>query len=249
MSTETRRTDGGPHGSVGDNIPIARADWSFGGAVPENFVAHVRRSVPGYDEGHELACRVSDFFVHRDSVCYELGPATGELLRRLAEHHAHKPAVRWIGIDRERSMVARARAHCDGLPGVEVRCDDVVQIEYEPCDLVVAYYTIQFVEPRVRQTVFDRVYAALNWGGAFVLFEKTRGPDARFQDILTQLYVEFKRRQGFSGDEILDKAESLKGVLEPFTTQANIDLLRRAGFTDVMTIYKNICFEGLLAIK
>jgi len=247
MKTASNR--GGGQGSVGDDIPLARADWSFGGAVADAFVAHVRRSVPGYDEGHDLVCRVSDFFVHRDSVGYELGASTGELLRKLAEYHAHKPGVRWIGIDRERDMVASARRHCGGVANVDLRHGDIVQADYEPCDLMVSYYTIQFVEPRVRQTVFDRVYRSLNWGGAFVLFEKTRGPDARFQDILTQLYIDFKRRQGFSAEEILNKADSLRGVLEPFSTQANMDLLRRAGFVDMMTIYKNICFEGILAIK
>ena len=59
----------------------------------------------------------------------------------------------------------------------------------------------------------------LNWGGAFVLFEKVRGPDARFQDILSQLYNEFKLRNGFSSEEIVEKTRSLKGVLEPFSTQ------------------------------
>jgi tRNA (cmo5U34)-methyltransferase len=41
----------------------------------------------------------------------------------------------------------------------------------------------------------------------------------------------------------------LKGVLEPFSTQGNTDLLRRAGFVDLMTVMKYVCFEGYLAIK
>ena len=49
--------------------------------------------------------------------------------------------------------------------------------------------------------------------------------------------------------EILGKASSLKGVLEPFSTRGNLDMLQRAGFVDVMTIFKHVCFEGFLAIK
>jgi tRNA (cmo5U34)-methyltransferase len=89
----------------------------------------------------------------------------------------------------------------------------------------------------------------LNWGGALVLFEKVRASDARFQDIATGLYVEHKLRNGFELSETAAKTRSLKGVLEPFSTQGNLDLLRRGGFTDVMTISKFICFEGFLAIK
>ena len=81
------------------------------------------------------------------------------------------------------------------------------------------------------------------------MFEKVRAPDARFQDICVSLYNDFKVKQGFSSEEILAKTRSLKGVLEPFSTEGNLGLLRRAGFQDVMSICKYICFEGFLAIK
>ena len=81
------------------------------------------------------------------------------------------------------------------------------------------------------------------------MFEKVRGPDARFQDMLTALYNDYKLEQGYDANEIIAKARSLKGVLEPFSTQGNLDMLHRAGFVDVMTIMKYICFEGFIAIK
>ena len=43
-------------------------------------------------------------------------------------------------------------------------------------------------------------------------------------------------------------AESSDDV-EPFSTQGNLDLMSRAGFVDINTILKYICFEGWLAIK
>ncbi|MFW6275739.1 MAG: methyltransferase, partial [bacterium] len=60
---------------------------------------------------------------------------------------------------------------------------------------------------------------------------------------------EFKINQGFSPEEIISKSQSLKGVLEPFSVQGNIDLLKRAGFKDIETIMKYTCFQGFLAIK
>jgi tRNA (cmo5U34)-methyltransferase len=97
--------------------------------------------------------------------------------------------------------------------------------------------------------VFDKIYQSLEWGGAAIIFEKVRAPDARFQDLTVQLYHEFKLVQGFDETEVLNKQRSLKGVLEPFSTQGNLDLFKRAGFVDIMTILKYICFEGFLAIK
>jgi tRNA (cmo5U34)-methyltransferase len=54
---------------------------------------------------------------------------------------------------------------------------------------------------------------------------------------------------GYTPDEIMGKSKSLKGILEPFSTQGNLDLLKRAGFVDFMTVMKYVCFEGFLAIK
>jgi tRNA (cmo5U34)-methyltransferase len=135
------------------------------------------------------------------------------------------------------------------VPSITILEDDGRVYPFEKSDLIISYYTMQFIPPRDRQNLFDRIYEALNWGGAFIMFEKVRAPDARFQDIAVQLYNEFKLRQGFDEKEIVGKTRSLKGVLEPFSTEGNMGLLRRAGFQDVMTISKYICFEGYLAIK
>jgi tRNA (cmo5U34)-methyltransferase len=234
---------------VGDDIEVQRANWSFSGDVPKNFVGHAEKSIPGYQLGHELVCQLSDYFVQPNSVCYEIGTSTGQLLRRLAEHHSHKPETRWIGLDREEKMIEEAQKHCAGLDNVAVFAEDFLLHDVEKADFVAAYYTLQFVPPRHRQTAFDKIYEMLNWGGAFVMFEKVRAPDARFQDIATTLYTDFKIGQGLSAEEIVNKTASLKSVLEPFSTQGNLDLLARAGFTDTMTVFKWVCFEGFLAIK
>jgi tRNA (cmo5U34)-methyltransferase len=234
---------------VGHGIEADNASWTFGDDVPERFVEHIRQSVPLYDAGHDLVCQLSDFFIGKESIAYELGASTGELLKKLAVHHVRKPNVRWVGIDVEPAMVERAREHCIGLSNVAFVADDIRVFPFERADLIVAYYTMQFVPPRDRQALFDRIYESLHWGGAFVLFEKVRGPDARFQDILTALYSDFKSKNGITADEILAKNRSLKGVLEPFSTDGNLGLLQRAGFTDVMSVFRYLCFEGFLAIK
>ncbi len=146
-------------------------------------------------------------------------------------------------------MLDQARKEIGDVPKLRLEHADINLFEYEKSDLIVAYYTIQFVAPRIRQDLFNRIYEALNWGGAFILFEKVRAPDARFQDIALGIYTDFKLENGFGLDEIVNKTRSLKGVLEPFSTQGNLDMFSRAGFVDMMTIMKHIPFEGFLAIK
>ncbi len=233
---------------VGDELRADNANWSFGGDVSEHFDEHVQRSVPFYRSGHELVTHATDFFLPNGSLLYELGCSTGSLLTRLAARHQQKD-VHIVGIDREPDMAARARAKCGDQPNVEVIEGDILEVPLDKADVIIAYYTVQFVLPRVRQQLIDRIYQSLNWGGAFFLFEKVRGPDARFQDMLNALYTEYKLEQGYQSEEIVAKMRSLKGVLEPFSSEGNLGLLQRAGFTDITTIFKYICFEGFLAIK
>lgn len=235
---------------VGDGIEAARAAWTFGGATPRKFAGHVARSIPHYEQGHQLVEQVSDYFIKSDSVGYEIGTSTGTLIERLARRHPL--GAQWIGIDVEPSMIEFARqehVRTNGAANVEYSVADACQFHYRRSDFMVAYYTVQFVPPRLRQQLIDTIYQTLNWGGAFMMFEKVRAPDARFQDIASALYVDFKLENGYTAQEIVEKASSIKGVLEPFSSGANLDLLRRAGFVDVMTIFKHLCFEGFLAIK
>ena len=236
--------------TVGDGLKADNANWKFGSEVAENFDSHASRSIPLYSEGHDLIANLSDFFVSSNSVCYEIGCSTGSLTYKLASHNTDKTGAQFIGIDIEQKMIDLARRKVTPLPdNLEFIHDDILQISLDPADLIVAFYTVQFIRPAERQRLISKLYDSLQWGGALIMFEKVRGPDARFQDILSRLYDDYKLDQGYSAEEIISKSRSLKGVLEPFSTRGNIDLLKRAGFVDIMTVMKHLCFEGFLAIK
>lgn len=234
--------------NVGDTISVTNARWSFGGEVPQTFDKHVSRSVPQYRQGHKIVVALSDFFIRHGSTVYELGCSTGELTCQLAEANCDRN-VSIIGLEIEPAMLEVAKRKTSDLPKVEIRQADILDAELDAADLIVAYYTIQFISPAVRQLLFNKIYSSLNWGGGFILFEKVRAADARFQDMMSSLYVDFKLQNGFTEQEIVNKSRSLKGVLEPFSTRGNIDLMRRSGFVDIMTVFKYLCFEGFLAIK
>jgi tRNA (cmo5U34)-methyltransferase len=238
---------------VGDGISVNPGSWTFGGDTPKNFDGHVGKSVPLYHEGHNLICDLSDFFVKPDSTIYEIGCSTGTLTYKLAQHNESKPNARFVGIDVEGEMIAAAEAKrsSPALAGLNTAFEtaNVLDIDLAPCDMIVCYYTVQFINPAHRQRLIDKFYQSLNWGGALLLFEKVRGADARFQDILTALYTDYKLRIGYTPSDIVSKSRSLKGILEPFSTQGNVDMLRRAGFVDINTVLKYVCFEGMLAIK
>lgn len=238
--------------NVGDKINAKSGAWSFGGGVAKVFNNHVSKSVPLYLEGHNIIVDLSEFFVGDKSVVYELGCSTGTLIGKIAKRNYKNQGALFYGVDNEKNMIDYAKKNSKKIISsakIIFKKANLISMPLKKCDLVICYYTIQFIRPAYRQNVLNKIYQCLNWGGALVMFEKVRGADARFQDILTTLYNEFKLRKGYSCDEIIGKTRSLKGVLEPFSSQANIDMLKRAGFSDVISIQKYLCFEGFLAIK
>ncbi len=235
---------------VGDNIKSSVGAFNFSGNVHKKFENHVSKSVPFYNMGHNLICKLSSFFLVNKSVAYDLGSSTGNLSRSLSKYNKDLK-IKIIGLDDEKKMVNHAKKQLKKNDKKRIfykKCD-IKKFNFKKSDLIISYYTIQFVKPKYRQKIYDRIFSSLNYGGAFILFEKVRGSDARFQDIFTQLYHEFKFDQGFSKEEIYNKSSSIRGVLEPFTSKANIDYLKRAGFKDITPIMKYCSFEGFLAIK
>ena len=239
MNTENKH-------NVGDDISARKGRWSFSGKVSKTFDEHVDRSVPFYKEGHQLIVDMQEFFLQEESVCYEIGCSTGTLTKLLSENNANKK-TKYYGIDNVKEMIEAAESK--KVKNAEFLNEDIASYDLLDSDMIVSYYTIQFIKPQLRQDIINKIYQSLNWGGGFFLFEKVRANDARFQDYLNSSYNEFKLRNNFTESEIFSKTRSLNGVLEPFSSQGNIDMLKRAGFTDIISIFKYLNFQGFMCIK
>ena len=239
-------------GSVaGDGLKVEKGNWNFAGEKLANkFYSHVSKSVPLYKEGHDLICELSEFFLKSDSLCYDLGCSSGELAIKLANTNKSQKGLKIIGVDEEKSMIDKAkRNNKDSIKNINFITDDIHSLKLKPAELIIAYYTVMFAKEYQKQILIDKIYKSLRWGGAFILFEKVRAPDARFQDMMTRIYDDYKLSNGYQAAEIVAKTQSLKGILNPFTSKANYDMLARAGFVDIMTVQKYVCFEGIIAIK
>ena len=234
--------------NVGDDITATDTRWSFSGSTPGQFDQHVNRSVPLYSEGHTLIDGLVDFFARPGATIVDVGCSTGTLLARLAQNPVMKNA-KIIGFDIEADMVRQARKTCAGLDNVEVRQGDAASASYTGANAVIMYYILQFVSKGERRSILQRVYDGLTPGGGLMLFEKTLCPDARLQDMINQLYMDFKQANGFDTDEIYNKSRSLRSVMDPQPSEDNHSLLHQVGFRSVMTIQKYLTFEGVLAIK
>ena len=233
----------------GDNIISKNSQWKFSGKTAKNFDKHISKSIPLYQWTHEVALKTSDFFLTEKGNSYDLGCSTGTFLSKLARRNDNYKKIKFIGVDEIKDMCNIAKKRNSKNKNVKIINNDIHSLKLKNSALITSFYTIQFIHPSRRQAIFNKIYKTLNWGGAFILFEKVRAPDARFQDMISQIYQDYKIDNGYSPNEIISKSRSLKGVMEPFSSKANLELLKRAGFKDIVCIMKYLCFEGWLAVK
>jgi len=231
---------------VGDGIHTLAGSWSFGGEVPEAFDNHVARSIPAYHECHGLIADLADQLVPPGGRCYDLGCSTGALTAVLAERLGPRRAE-VIGVDREAGMIELARQRCAHLPGVRFETAGLEELALEPADLLVSYYTLQFVSLRQRLQVMERMWQALQPAGSLILFEKVLAPTARAQEVAVGAYLDWKRGQGFSDDEIAAKTRSIRGVLQPLSRTENEAMLAQSGFREITQVFHWLLFEGVVA--
>lgn len=237
-----------PKIKIDKNIFSKKASWSFGKNIAPKFDNHIKKSVPMYKDSQWLCKELSDYFVKENSIIYDIGCSTGSFLKQIAIRHKAKKNVKYYGIDIVKQMITYAKKY-NKIKNIEFLNKDIKKFKLKKNDFTISFYTLQFINQNYRQAMINKIYKNLNWGGAFFFAEKVRSYDARTQDMMNEIYKEWKYNNGFSNEEINSKTKSLKGVLDPFSTKGNLELLKRAGFKDISTVAKFVCFEVFLAIK
>ena len=229
---------------VDKNITSRHSNWVFDEHVAPEFDDHVRKSVPDYERCQELAARFSDWFTYPGATVLDLGAATGETLARLHLRHAGK-RLRLIGYDNSKAMIEQAVTK-----GIHVEFADLAldPADFPKASYAVALYTLQFLRPHQKWTVVQRLARAIESGGGFFVVEKVVSDFSNTHDIIQHLYWDFKRENGLSPEEVLNKANALRGAMFPQKTSENEGLLRQA-FREVECVFRNLSFAGWICIK
>jgi tRNA (cmo5U34)-methyltransferase len=226
-------------------------DFQFTEKVAEVFDDMLGRSVPFYGETIAMAAQLLAKFLKPGSRVYDLGCSTGntliELSRRLADLHLH-----FIGIDNSTAMIHKAILKAEMYSKLDCLNFDVGDIFSVPLidpAAVVMNYTLQFIRPMHRQDFIKKIYTALPAGGVLIISEKSVHHDPLFNRTYIQLYLDFKRQQGYSEIEISQKREALENVLIPFSDEENIAIMRQAGFPHVDKFFQWFNFSSFVAVK
>jgi tRNA (cmo5U34)-methyltransferase len=230
------------------------SDFEFNAAVAAVFDDMLVRSIPFYVEQQSLVQEVARKFHVPGTRIYDLGCSTATTLIALGA--ALGPDARLVGYDSSEPMLERARANVAraGLADrIELRYadlnGDLAAVELEEASVVTICWTLQFVRPLRRDAVVAWVNRGLVAGGALVVAEKILTNSSDMNRYFIEFYYDFKRRNGYSEEEILRKREALENVLVPYRADENIELFRRNGFPVVETVFQWYNFAAFLALK
>jgi tRNA (cmo5U34)-methyltransferase len=233
--------------------------WAFDEEVTRAFDDMLERSIPQYEvmrsAVHDMAVaflQEQDLGAETSPLVLDLGCSRGEMIAMLLETlRARRLDARFVGLDLSGPMVDATRQRFVTEPHV-----DVVQLDLRedyprvaPAHVTLAILTLQFIPIEYRQSVVKRVYEHTAKGGCFILVEKVLGQTAQLNDMMVARYLDMKRANGYSEEQIVRKRLALEGVLVPITASWNEELLARAGFDAIDCVWRWMNFGAWAAIR
>ncbi len=227
--------------------PITK-QFEFDADVAAVFDDMLRRSVPFYNEALKLTSRFAAMYMQEGGRLYDLGCSTASQLLDIERSLPFDASL--IGIDNAAAMLQQARKKIEAFgSSVEVNEADILTFAYEPANVMISNYTLQFVRPPVRETLVKTIYDALEDGGAFIFSEKVVSEDKQLNKALIDCYYDFKKEQGYSEYEIMQKREALENVLIPYTQTENMEMTSRCGFRHCEVLFRWANFATFIALK
>ncbi|MBT3583600.1 MAG: carboxy-S-adenosyl-L-methionine synthase CmoA [Halobacteriovoraceae bacterium] len=226
--------------------------FQFDDEVAAVFDDMVSRSVPFYNEIHRIILDLLDRVFKNQGPIYDLGCSTGSTISIIAKHLEKKGITpQFIGVDNSRAMLDKCEEKLKEhkVDQVRLHCQNIEDVSIHDAEVVLMNYTMQFIPTEKRQALLKKVYDGLRPGAMFILSEKINCTESSIHELVTELYYDFKRRNGYSELEISQKREALENVLVPLTPKEQITNLKSAGFEKSEMVFRWYNFACYLGIK
>ncbi|MFZ9000749.1 MAG: carboxy-S-adenosyl-L-methionine synthase CmoA [Bacteriovoracaceae bacterium] len=231
------------------------SNFKFDEKVAKVFDDMVQRSVPFYDEIHKIICDLVPRYLQNDDETFlDLGCSTGTtitLVHQFLKSRRNSPKINFVGVDNSDSMlkICEEKFIEHQLLNAQLHQISLPELPSIKSKMVVMNYTLQFIPPEKREKLLGDIYNIVEPGGVFILAEKIRTNDLEIEELTTDLYYDFKRRNGYSELEISQKREALEEVMIPTPPEEQIVLLKNAGFKSAEMVFRWYNFACYLCLK
>ena len=227
--------------------PIKK-QFEFDEEVAAVFDDMLQRSVPFYKESQKITQFFALKALQNGGRAYDLGCSTATLLIGISKKL--KSEVSLIGLDNSEAMLEQAKKKCEAFNAdVELKYADILEYEYEEAELFISNYTLQFIRPLIREELVKKISLSLKKEGIFIFSEKVISHHPKLNKDLIECYYDFKKEQGYSEYEIVQKREALENVLVPYSEEENIKMVKNCGFSHCEVIFRWANFATFIAVK
>ncbi|MDX1490973.1 MAG: carboxy-S-adenosyl-L-methionine synthase CmoA [Pseudohongiellaceae bacterium] len=227
-------------------------DFVFDNEVAEVFTDMINRSVPGYATIISMIGVLANRYCRPGTNVYDLGCSLGGASFSMC-HHIEHDDYKLLAIDNSRAMIERfeqaLKKHGKDAEHIELKHADINDCEIKNASVVVLNFTLQFIPVEQREALMAKIYSGMRPGGILILSEKIRFPDDSLDELLIDMYHQFKQAQGYSALEVAQKRAALEKVLIPETIDCHKNRIAKAGFKSCDTWFQCFNFTSLLAIK
>lgn len=230
------------------------SDFAFDEQVARVFDDMLARSIPLYAEQQSMIRDIAGRFWVDESRVVDLGCSLGTTLVNIAS--VLPDTAQMSGYDNAEAMLQRATTnvsnaglsnritlHCADLNG------DLDTIDLSNTSVITLCWTLQFIRPLKRDRLIHKVYESLVDGGILIITDKVLTNDSNMNRFFIDFYYDYKRRNGYTDEEIMRKREALENVLVPYRVDENVELFKRNGFDIVETFFQWHNFAGFLCVK
>ena len=227
--------------------------WSFNKNVSNNFDTHVVQSVPFYKEIIKIIAGMSEFFMKENSIIYDLGCSTGNVVSYLCKLGISHP-ITIYGVDREKQMLKIAKKKVKNLnlkknTKITFIQKDILKIDLKQNNLTICSLLFPFLKKKDQISLLKKIYASLEPGGGIIILDKIKSNSVDFENMFNQIYSDFKTSKRISKNDIIKKSKSLRSVHSVNTSSQDVKFFKKIGFKKVEIFFKFLNFTGYLVEK
>ena len=229
---------------------IEGTDWRFNKNVSNNFDKHVRQSIPMYDEIQKYICSLSEWFLKDGSHIYDLGCSTGETPKNLFKKFPTKK-ITYSGYDLSKEMIKiLKKKNIKNKKKSKFLIGDINQISFKKnTDLFLSVLTFPFLNSENRIKLYKKIYKSLKHGGALIFVDKIRSSNSNFEDMINQVYYDFKIENKLNHEQVLNKSKSIRSSMQLFDLSEIDEFLKKSGFKKKEVFFRWYNFIGIIVIK
>lgn len=197
--------------------------WSFDDSVAKRFQQEAMTNIPDYERVLGMCLGVANKKFDKNISIIDVGSALGHTMDIFVKDGFKNIS----GVDNSAEMITNSL-----YKHKVVLSSKLPKGNY---DMVLANWTLHFVDER-KQYIQD-IYDNMNQNGVFILSDKT--PQ---NDIIKEMYYDFKRNNGVSNEYIYGKEERLKGYMNLLPIEWYMQTLKEIGFKSVQIINSRFGF-------